>query len=1088
MSATGDSVGTRSTPYQGLIPYGEDDAAFFFGRGRETRLIAANLFAAPLTLLFGPSGVGKTSVLEAGAVHALRRRDDLLVVVFRSWLADPAHGLDPVAGLREETAREARAARADIALPDSAPLGDYFAACAEQLGRRVMIILDQFEEYFVYWPEQSPFELEFARAVTQSDVPVSFLVSVREDALARLDRLEGRVPNLFENFLRVDHLDRDAAREAIVGPIEMWNKLQPPHDEVKIETALVEEVLTQVEAGKVLVGPAGVGVAGGAAANRIETPYLQLVLTRLWDEEMRAGSKTLRLATLNGLGGAQRIVRTHLDAALGSLSRAEQRVAASVFRYLVTPSGTKIAHRVSDLADYAELGVTDVEPVLAKLAGGVRIVRSVGDSSYEIYHDVLAAAILDWRARYAAAELERKRRLRRRIGVAALVTLLGTGFAAALAAWRISADRATQAQEEVAALSRAVAYYRSLLIGHEGAVRSAAFSPDGQLVVTAGVDGTARVWRWASQRDRERPPLAVLGSRSAAPLQQASFDRRGHVVTGSEDGVVEIWDWRAGRRVRTVESTSSAELTSASLDVRGDRLLISSADGAVEVWDLATGRMARPLVSRRSAVRAAAFSPDGKLVVTASDDGAARVWGSAGNILAVLRAGGPLSAAAFSPDGTLVVTAGDPGVAQVWEWRSGKRLVILPHEDVRAAGFGSDGELVVTAGSDGTAQVWDWEARRQLSALRGHGDSLNQAAFSPNGRLVATASDDATARVWTVVRPDMAIRIVDWRVAAGKLYITADASNVGDAGAPDTRALIAPAGWTAATARVPPLKGNGGTAAVTIALDIPQRAAGTTRGFVAEIDPRGEVADPDPGNNRSPPVEIAIPSDGPGPGPAPLPDLVSIQPRAAVSRDGQTVQVTVTVLNRGQADAPTTAVEISAPGWKSQRAKLGVVRVRSAISLRLGVSIPPGARGRETTFTVELDPGDGVPESSEENNRSSATVVVPEGLPDLRVETLAIDVIRGAVVVTVVVANVGEFVAPPALVVVEMKQGGWAPATSRVQSLGPSQSIRIEVPLQIPPRARGSLVAAVATVDPTGEVQEADESNNTDPTAPLRVP
>src|SRR5262245_66202016 len=81
----------QRSPYQGLIPYGEDDAPFFFGREKETRLIIANLFASSLTLLYGASGVGKSSVLRAGVAHQLEQRDDLLVIVFNAWQRDPVN-------------------------------------------------------------------------------------------------------------------------------------------------------------------------------------------------------------------------------------------------------------------------------------------------------------------------------------------------------------------------------------------------------------------------------------------------------------------------------------------------------------------------------------------------------------------------------------------------------------------------------------------------------------------------------------------------------------------------------------------------------------------------------------------------------------------------------------------------------------------------------------------------------------------------------------------------------------------------------------------------------------------------------------
>src|SRR4029453_1181467 len=83
------SASQRRSPYQGLIPYEADDALFFFGREKETRLIAANLFASPLTLVYGASGVGKSSILRAGVVNHLRARDDVLVVEFHTWQTEP---------------------------------------------------------------------------------------------------------------------------------------------------------------------------------------------------------------------------------------------------------------------------------------------------------------------------------------------------------------------------------------------------------------------------------------------------------------------------------------------------------------------------------------------------------------------------------------------------------------------------------------------------------------------------------------------------------------------------------------------------------------------------------------------------------------------------------------------------------------------------------------------------------------------------------------------------------------------------------------------------------------------------------------
>ena len=138
------------------------------------------------------------------------------------------------------------------------------------------MILDAAEEYFVYHRTESEpgtFAADFPSAVQRPGLRAYFLLSLREDALAELDRFKPAIPSLFANSLRLDHLDRPAAREAIVGPIDRYNETAPDDDGVAIEPELVDAVLDQVASGKVDLGRAGRGVVdGGAAASRVETP------------------------------------------------------------------------------------------------------------------------------------------------------------------------------------------------------------------------------------------------------------------------------------------------------------------------------------------------------------------------------------------------------------------------------------------------------------------------------------------------------------------------------------------------------------------------------------------------------------------------------------------------------------------------------------------------------------------------------------------------------------------------------------------------------------------------------------------------
>src|SRR5438067_1006307 len=418
------SASAPPTPFKGLAAFQDTelDALLFYGREREREVVVANLVASRLTVLYGPSGVGKTSLLRAAVAHSIRRTHDAAVVVFSSWAGDPLRGL--AAAIDEAVGIEA-----------VGTLTERLRAGSEAVGGEVYVILDQFEEYFLY-QERDAFAGELAAAISEPGLRANFLLGLREDALAKLDAFKGRIPNLFANYLRLDHLDRGGARAAILGPIERYNELTG--HEVRVEPELVEAVLDQVAAGRVDVGQAG---RGGVEADeeRIEAPYLQLVLERLWEAERESGSAVLRLATLRDLGGAEAIVRAHLERALGGLEPSDQDVAATIFGHLVTPSGSKIAHRPGDLAQYAAVPEADVRPVLDAL-GRERIVRAVngagGGERYEIFHDVLAAGVLGWRAR---RELERDREQaharQRRLAIVAAVALFALAVMTAVAVY-----------------------------------------------------------------------------------------------------------------------------------------------------------------------------------------------------------------------------------------------------------------------------------------------------------------------------------------------------------------------------------------------------------------------------------------------------------------------------------------------------------------------------------------------------------------------------------------------------------------------------------------------------------------------------
>jgi hypothetical protein len=385
----------RRSPFVGLEPYGEDDAPFFFGRERDTRLIVANLRGAPLTVLYGASGVGKSSALQAGVVHELRNRvaanaarqdqrfakaadasAPFAVAYFNVWPDER-----PLERLMERIRVAVIEAVGDEQIPrwqTGSPVSETVSQWSSIVGS-LLVVLDQFEEYFMYHPAEQgdgTFADEFSRVVNDRRLRVHFLVSIREDAVTKLDRFKERVPGVLGNRLKLGYLDRGAAHRAVEGPIEIFNERVGEAERVSVDPALTDAVLDGVtttggSAAESDGEPADPAEVTGAAEH-IETPFLQLVMARLWEAMREGGSHELTEEMLSRLGGPQQIVRSHLERVMSDLSEEDRAIAADVFRFLVTSDKTKVAQSASDLAFWTNRSEAEVTRVLDALASGPR--------------------------------------------------------------------------------------------------------------------------------------------------------------------------------------------------------------------------------------------------------------------------------------------------------------------------------------------------------------------------------------------------------------------------------------------------------------------------------------------------------------------------------------------------------------------------------------------------------------------------------------------------------------------------------------------------------------------------------------------
>ncbi|HKY23896.1 MAG TPA: hypothetical protein VJM07_02005 [Gaiella sp.] len=784
------------SPYRGLAAFedSELDALYFFGRERDSEIVVANLIASRLTVLYGPSGVGKSSLLLASVARTLRALPEgPFVVVFSSWSEDPTLGLAD--GLAREAGIES----------------DELLATVEraQDERDVYLILDQAEEYFTYHDAAGEFEASLA-AIVNRPLRVNVLISLREDTLAKLDRLKGPIPNLFGNFLRLDRLDREAGRAAIIRPLARWAELEG--EQVAVEDRVVEQVLDGVATGRIELGPGGQGTKGGnGGARGIEAPYLQLVMQRLWAVERNSGSRILRTETLDNLGGAGQIVADHLELAVAALSPDEQEIAARLFDHLVTPSGMKISHHVSDLAQFAGVSEDTLRPVLATL-GEHRILRTEQGGRWEIFHDVLAGATLVWTGRYASERALESERLRRRraIQIASAVIAAALALAAvavfALAQRERARTEARDAQARRLDASSAAVLATDpelgLLLASESARRSPGPTTEdalrnallasniravlplgepvleialsGDLVGAVGASGLARVWQF-------RPP-SVLGERRVGANGGMSFTpRRTIVVHGSEGPPVEID--AQGKVVCTFGMHSVADAAVAGRFVvlsTGDRFesgtcrrhasiggvppdassTVASADGrrvAFVARDHATIvalPSARVVAQLRHPTRIASlvFDAAGNRAITSADNSlVARIWSISTGVLERELTGhvGDVVVGTLDPTGAIAVTGSNDGQGRVWDVGSGTALSVLPgHLNfVEQVAITRDGTSVATGSPDRTARTWTTTAR--LIALHaGHTDAVTATAFTADGHTLLTGSDDGTVRVW----------------------------------------------------------------------------------------------------------------------------------------------------------------------------------------------------------------------------------------------------------------------------------------------------------------------------------------------------
>jgi WD40 repeat protein len=286
------------------------------------------------------------------------------------------------------------------------------------------------------------------------------------------------------------------------------------------------------------------------------------------------------------------------------------------------------------------------------------------------------------------------------------------------------------------------------LSGHDDAVTAVAFSPDGGLLASAGLDGAVRVWRV------EDVTLRETFDDPAGPVHCVAFSPDGTLLAaGSEDGC--LYQWRvANGMLHRVLGPEGAAVNAVAFSPDGTLLAAAGGDGQVRLWNVADGTTGRTVQASSRPVLALAFNGDGTLLATGGGDGKARLWRVGDGALrdeipAHIRV---VLGVAISPDGTELATCGGDGNARLWNVGDGSVVATLSgHDDeVHSVAYSPDGELVATAGTDGTVRIWTAPSHSCRFTLTGRQSDINDLAVNGDGGLLAAGADDGRVRLWRV--------------------------------------------------------------------------------------------------------------------------------------------------------------------------------------------------------------------------------------------------------------------------------------------------------------------------------------------------
>ncbi len=777
-SLPANSADSLQNPYKGLQAFQEEDSENFFGRESFVEEVITRLDSSPTRFLalVGPSGSGKSSIIRAGALPALRKMGEHWVIIDMVPGVRPFDELaaalqriapDPQTDLRERLRDQGLSGVLPGLLPNSA---------------RFLLVIDQFEEFFTLTEDTATRKLFFDQieaVASTPNAPYYILIALRADFYDRPMLYPTLGQLISEHNLAVLPLVPDELERAIVQPAVRVG--------LTFEAGLVATLVSEV------------------AEQPGILPLLQYALTELY---LHRQDRTLTLAAYHEMGGVAGALSGRASELYAALDVRAQRAARQLFLRLVNPGeGTGDTRRRIQRTELASIAESvQVMDTVINLYGKYCLLTFDFDPvtyspTVEIAHEALIRA---WKQLREWLEEARGlvRRHRRLINAAQEWANSGCETSFLVSGERLSqfeklvenasillnqqerdfleaslSERAVQQnreterrQQEEALFQRSRNFLKALYLVALGAALSL-------LVLTGMVinqQQQAQYYERAAQNSAlTATSIEGLAMANFRRSESARLFREGNYVLAQDSQSVELAALLYIRSLKTsyLPETETA-LLSAMAQISTQRVfqghsswvlavaflpdrkyaLTASRDNSVVLWDTETGEQVRRFTGHTSDVNSIAVSHDGKLMITGSSDSTASLWDiNTGQRLRTFTGHtDEISSVAMSPDGRLLVTGGADSMAILWDVNTGKEVRRFANHTsrIKAVSFTPDGNAILVGSQDGTIRLLDRVAGQQIQSFTGHTNAVFAIAISEDGKYVLSGSRDGTARLW----------------------------------------------------------------------------------------------------------------------------------------------------------------------------------------------------------------------------------------------------------------------------------------------------------------------------------------------------